>query len=219
MSPTRKRPLNEYVEAFASYAPWESKKFHTRPYGRHALVNDGTAIYQVSHFDDLLADYATFFSVDLGMVYVEFPAELWQIFLTEKITINSADFIIDLYKAWQQFWKSEAILFKKKDIYQSAKSESYQKFNQLVEKFNGDTDSLLETAIKIDDTEFLTVIAIAIKLQYPQASEFYRECVRLMTERFPDQVGDGEMLVKVGPEDQPNSENQTFFIYTVDEDF
>ena len=47
----------------------------------------------------------------------------------------------------------------------------------------------------------------------------YRECVRIMTERFPDQVGDGLTLVKVTPEGQANSEKDTFFIYTVDEDF
>jgi len=217
--PSLRRSLNEYVEAFARCSLLEGRVFHTRPYGQHALVNDGAAIYQVSHFDDLMADYATFFKVDLGMIYIEFPAALWQIFLTEKITINRVDFIIDLYKAWRQFWESEATLFEKKDVYQTAKSESYQKFNQLIEEFIGDTGGLLETAIKLDDTEFLPVIAIAIKLQYPLEEEFYRECVRLMTDKFPDQVGDGEMLVKVGPEGPFNSENQTFFIYSVDEDF
>lgn len=40
-----------------------------------------------------------------------------------------------------------------------------------------------------------------------------------MTERFPDQVGDGDTLVKTGPEGEAGSENFTFFIYTVDEDF
>jgi hypothetical protein len=76
------------------------------------------------------------------------------------------------------------------------------RFNQLVENFNGDADGLLETAVKLDETEFLPIIVIAIKLQYPQETDFYRECVRLMTERFPDQIGDGQELIKVGPEDE-----------------
>lgn len=168
------RPLSEYVEAFARYAPWESRKFHTRPYGRHALVNDGTAIYQVSHFDDLVSDYAAFFNAEPGMIYTEFPAELWQVFLKEKLNVTKDDFVIDLYRAWKQFWEPQTRWFEEKNIYESAKADSYVQFNRLVESYNKDTDSILETAIELNDTDFLPVIAIAINYNTRRKLNFTR---------------------------------------------
>lgn len=219
MKEIRKRPINEYIEAFARCSCWDSKVFHTRRFGQHALVNVSTIVYQVSHFEDLMADYKELFLNDPGGIYTQFPAELWEVFLAEKLAVTSTDLVIDLFCGWKHYWKFHCKWFENSLIYEKAKSKSYRQFNRLITKYNEHPEKLVQAASKIDEWLFLPVIAFAIKMQYPHEDEFYRECVRLMTERFPDQVGDGLILVKAAPEGQADSENQTFFIYTVDEDF
>ena len=219
MQPKRKRPINEYIEAFARCSCWDSKVFHTRPFGQHALVNVSTIVYQVSHFEDLMADYKGVFHNDPGLIYTEFPAELWAVFLAEKLTVSSTDLVIDLYRGWEHYWTFQRKWFDNPLIYENAKSKSYRQFNRLITKYNEHPENILHAAIRIDETLFLPVIAMGIKMQYPLEDEFYRECVRLMTGRFPDQFGDGLTLVKDAPESQPDSEKHTFFIYKVDEDF
>jgi hypothetical protein len=214
----RKRPLTEYIEAFARYAPWANKVFHTRAFGQHALINDGSYVYQVSHFDDLIADYAVFFNAEPGMIYTEFPAALWSTFLKEKLSLSNEDLVIDLYRAWQLFWDKQVSWFNDNELFESAKAASYRHFNRLAAIEDG-TERLLELAATLDETVFLPVIALAVKYQYAHEAEFFRECVSLMSEKFADQFGDGLIFIKVKPDGYSPAEKHTFFIYSVDEDF
>jgi hypothetical protein len=219
MAKNRKRPLTDYIEAFARYAPWANKVFHTRAFGHHALINDGAYVYQVSHFEDLIADYAVFFNDEPGMIYTEFPAALWSTFLKEKLSLSNEDLVIDLYRAWQLFWEKQVSFFMNDALYKSAKKYSYRHFNRLVAITHDGPDRMLEMATALDQTVFLPVIALAVKYQYTHEDEFFSECVRLMSEKFADQFGDGLIFIKVAPDGHDHAEKHTFFIYSVDEDF
>jgi hypothetical protein len=219
MRKNRKRPLTDYIEAFASYAPRANKVFHTRPFGQHALVNDGSYVYQVSHFEDLAADYAVFFKAEPGMIYTEFPAALWSTFLKEKVSLSNEDLVIDLYQAWQLFWEKQVSWFNDNELYENAKAVSYRHFKRLVAMIEDGQDRIVEMATTLDETIFLPVIALAIMFQYVQEDEFFRECVSLMSEKFADQFGDGLIFIKVKPDDHSPTDKHTFFIYSVNEDF
>jgi hypothetical protein len=219
MTKFRKRPLTEYIEAFARYAPEANKVFHTRPFGQHALVNDGSYVYQISHFEDLIADYTVFFNAEPGMIYTEFPAALWSTFLQEKLDLSTEDLVIDLYSAWQFFWEKQVTWFNDNVLYESAKAASYRHFNRLVAIIEDGPDRMLEMATTLDETVFLPVIALAIKSQYAHEDEFFRQCLSLMSEKFADQFGDGLIFIKVAPDGYTLEEKHTFFIYSVDEDF
>ena len=117
----KKRPLSEYVDAFANYIPWANQVFDTRTFGRHALVHDGSYVYQVSHFDDIMADYALLFSAEPEMIYRKFPRSLWAVFLKEKLNLTPENHVIDLYTAWQSFWEKQVNGFLNNEFYKSAK--------------------------------------------------------------------------------------------------
>ncbi|WP_345949217.1 hypothetical protein ABDD95_20435 [Mucilaginibacter sp. PAMB04274] len=207
MATAGKKPLNEYIQAFAHFGG-VNKVFHTRSFGRHALVNDGVYVYQVSRFDDLLADYQSYFKNNHHAVYTMFPAELWASLLQDKIQLSSDDLIIELYKGWKAYWK-------KQELNTGRRAASLAAFNEMVLGFQND-GNLLEAA-DADAEILIPVIAITILRQYPKRHDFLVDCVRQMTFRYIDQVGDGQLFVKVGPEGYPDE--HTFFIYTVNEEF
>ncbi|WP_374950137.1 hypothetical protein [Mucilaginibacter sp.] len=207
MATAGKKPLTDYIRAFAHFGG-VNNVFHTRSFGRHALVNDGVYVYQVSRFDDLLADYQSYFKGDYHAVYTVFPAELWASLLHDKIQLSSDDLIIELYKGWKAFWK-------KQELNAERQAASLAAFNEMILSFQKDGD-LLEAA-DADAEVLIPVIAITIQRQYAKRKDFLMDCIKLMTFRYVDQIGDGQLFVKVGPEGYPDE--HTFFIYTVDEDF
>jgi len=206
MATTAKRKLIDYIEAFAHFGG-HHKVFHTRPFGRHALINDSINVYQVSHFEDLIADYQTYFKLQ---TYTQFPVDLWTTFLNEKIQFSTDDLIIDLYQSWKIYWKGQ-------EKNEAAQITSFNHFNTLVENLQINTKNLIESATQLAEQTLLPIIALTIKKQYPKSKDFFADCVRLMTQQYEDQIGDGTIFVKVGPEGYP--ESQTFFIYSVDEEF
>ncbi|MET3981745.1 hypothetical protein ABIB62_004362 [Mucilaginibacter sp. UYP25] len=199
--------ISKYIVAFAQLGAL-NKVFHTRPFGRHALVNDSVNVYKVSHFSDMVADYRGYFKVDYNEIYLQFPAELWSAFLTEKIQLVPDDLIIELYKGWKTYWKVQDL--KTKD--QALSLEEFHIMSAAIQRGN----PVLEAA-KVNEEVFFPVIALTIKRLYANAGIFYADCVRMMTGRFSDHIGDGLLFVKVGPNDYPDDE--TYFVYTVDEDF
>jgi hypothetical protein len=209
MATAGKRKLIDYIEAFAHFGG-HHKVFHTRPFGRHALINDSINVYQVSHFEDLIADYQTYFKPDYLQTYTQFPADLWTTFLNEKIQLSTDDLIIDLYQSWKIYWKGQ-------EKNEAAQITSFNNFNTLVENLQINTKTLIESATQLDEQTLLPIIALTIKKQYSKPKDFYADCFRLMTQQYEDQIGDGEVFVKVGPDGYP--ESQTFFIYSVDEKF
>ena len=202
-----KPPITDYIKAFAHFGGL-NKVFHTRAFGRHALINDGVNVYQVSRFDDLLSDYRKYFKSDYYAIYTMFPAELWDSLLDRKVQLNSDDLIIELYKGWKTYWKGQVIDLEKQ-------AASLTKFNEMTSQFqkNG---RLLEAA-EVDAPVMMPVIALTVKRQYNKSLEFLTDCAILMIERYRDQIGDGQLFVKVGPEGYPKE--HTYYIYTVNEDF
>jgi hypothetical protein len=199
--------ITKSIVAFAQLGVL-NKVFHTRPFGRHALVNDSVNVYKVSHFSDMVADYRGYFKADYNEIYRQFPAVLWSAFLTDKIQLAPNDLIIELYKGWKTYWKAQHL--KKND-----QASSLQKFHQMSAAILRGSPVL--EAARINEAIFLPVIALTIKRLYANAGLFYADCVRMMTGRYSDQIGDGLLFVKVGPKDYPDAE--TYFVYTVDEDF
>lgn len=201
-----KRQLSDYMQAFAHFGGLQ-KVFHTRSFGRHALVNDSVHVYKVSHFNDLLADYKSYFKADYKQIYTGFPAELWAVLLSEKIQVEKDDLVIELYQSWKIYWQGHPS--------SKGKDESLLHFNAMAAAFQAGGD-LLETA-QADAQTLIPVIALTVKHPYTNSADFFVECVHLMTQKYVDQIGDGLIFVKVGPEAYPD--DQTYFIYTVDEEF
>lgn len=108
------RKIADYIAAFAHFGGL-NHTYHTRPFGRHALINDSIEIYQVSHISDLVADYRTYFKADYSEIYLQFPAELWDALLLEKFHLVPDDVIIELYKSWKSFWRGQLPNISKQD--------------------------------------------------------------------------------------------------------
>jgi hypothetical protein len=167
----------------------------------------------------MVAEYESFFSSDFGLLYTEFPGDLWEILLPKATAKSSDDLIIDLFQAWKLFWEHQTNLFEESEKYVVAKNSSYQDFQQMVETVQNDPDNFLTKASNLDEVSLLPVIALTIRSIYPSITEFYKDCVRIMTSVFFDQIGDGEFFIRVGPNAVPMPEDQIFYIYTVDVDF
>jgi len=121
--------------------------------------------------------------------------------------MEKEDLIIELYKSWKTYWQGQPG--------PAGQDESLQHFNTMAAAFQAGGD-LLETA-QADAQTRIPVIALTVKHQYTKSADFFVDCIHLMTQRYVDQIGDGLIFVKVGPEAYPD--DQTYFIYTVDEKF
>lgn len=201
------RKIADYIAAFAHFGGL-NHTYQTRPFGRHALINDSIEIYQASHFSDLVADYRTYFKADYSEIYLQFPAELWDALLLEKFHLVPDDVIIELYKSWKSFWRGQLPNTSKQD-------KSLSKFHLMSAQIQ--SGATLIESVAVDEPILITVLALTVKRLYQNADLFYSDCVQLMTSSYVDQIGDERLFVKVGPEDYPD--DQTYFIYTVDEDF
>ncbi|MEO7213879.1 hypothetical protein [Mucilaginibacter sp.] len=218
MSGTNKLPLNLYAEAFGQYAMVQPNTFDIRSKDGQMLVQFGGNVYQVSHFNDLMATYKSYFDIDHSLIYIELPAAIWNIFVAEKIVIDPDNFIIDLYRAWEMIWDKQLAIYDNPQKYDYDKQQSYADFKHLTYEIHKHRWEEVFDIAQIDPVILFPALAMAIKGQYRNELVFYRECVSLMTSEYHDQIGNGFVFEQVNLL-QTDDKREIFFIYSVDEQF
>jgi hypothetical protein len=218
MSEINKLPLSLYAEAFGQYAMAPPNGLNMRSKDGQLLVQFGGNVYLVSHFNDLIATYKSYFEMDHSLIFIELPVAIWNIFVTEKNVIDPDNFIIDLYRAWELLWEKQLTIYTDFQKYDHDKQQSYADFKHLTnEIYKGCWDEVFDIA-QIDPAILFPVLAMAIKGQYSDDLVFYKECVTLMTHEFRDQIGNGFVFEQVNLL-QIDDVKEMFFIYSVDEQF
>lgn len=214
------KPLENYIESFVVLFKTQRDKLLIDADDDIVIINFEGNTYRVAHFDDLLWEFKTYFSDDLSDIYTEVPSVLWERLFEEHVEITEEDLIIDIYSAWKFYWEHQADdeVYANEHVFNKLKDESWKEFEQLVEKIKNGPGNIIKNASKISDINLIPVLAIAIKMQFKNEEEFYKECVEMLIEEFPDTFSEDEEFEEVDLQPE-NPGKERYFIYQIDDDF
>ncbi|WP_142530931.1 hypothetical protein [Pedobacter westerhofensis] len=209
--------LKDYKKAFIKFSGLEESSFQIKKDSGALVLYEGMT-YRVCHYDDLLEEFKTYFKNDYTLIYTETPFDLWAILFERHHEITDDDLIIDIFNAWSDYWKHEKVQFVNKHTYENAKARSREEFNQLVDQLQKAPGNFITNAIEISDITLIPVIALSLRSRFKIEENFYKECVDILIEEFPDLfASDGNFdLVEIETID---SDAEPFYIYKPDYDY
>ena len=211
------KPIEKYIEAFSQFAEVERDEFLIKT-DSEVLVCFKGLTYKICHFDDLLWEFKTYFNKDLTLIYTEIPMMLWERLFEEHGEITEEDLIIDIYNSWKFYWERETAEYTDKNILTESKEQSWKEFELLVERIKTGPGNIIENASEISDITLIPILAIAIRMQFKNEEDFYKECVEMLIEEFPDTFSEKEHFDEVNL-DPENPGIERYYIYQPDYDF
>jgi hypothetical protein len=204
------RPIKEYKEAFMQFTDAEEREFKIKADGLVLAYYEDTT-YRICHYNDLLWEFKTYFNDDFTLIYTETPFDLWISLFDEYSEITEENLIIDIYKAWKQYWEQEEHRFVSKHTFKASKERSWEDFSLLIEKIKSGPGNIIENAVDISDITLVPILALAMRMQFKNEDEFYHACIDTLIEGCPEDFGiDGNFdEIKV----DSGKSIQRFFIY------
>lgn len=200
------RPLENYKKAFIAFSEASEDDFLIRPLDGALVLHEGKT-YRVCHYDDLIADYKIYFR-GLDQIYTETPGYLWQEMLKRHVEISKEDLIIDIFNSWKLFWEMEnPDAYQDAERYEELKGVSFKEFETMVARLQEGKGDLFDDAEELNGFILIPVLALTIKRQFKDEEVFFRECVDLMIDEFPDYFGaDGYF-------DEVDLNGERYFVY------
>jgi hypothetical protein len=209
METTYKHPMINYQAAFKQFSLAEDHEFSSKRLDSHVLILYEGVTYQVSHFDDFLDDYKFYFKSDYDQIYTETPAPLWDYLISRHLNIAVEDLVIAMYEAWKFYWEKNMRLFNSSNRYKEFHVQSWEDFQVLARQIINGAGSIVKNAVEIDDMTLIPVIALAVMRLYSNAEDFFKDCVTILIEKFPDHITDGDTFETITLEPV----RETFYIY------
>jgi hypothetical protein len=213
MQEKRQHPLEKYTKAFIKFTDAGEDEFSIS-YNYEVLAHYEQKTYIISHYDDLLSEFKTYFSTDYTLIYTEIPFGLWEILFEKHNEITKEDLIIDIYNAWKIYWEREISVYNNEVIHE-LKATSWEEFQVLIEKIQSGPNNFIQNATNISDITLIPIIALALRSQFKNEDEFYNECMHIFIEEFPDHFGDDGNFDQINLDPNSSDINDAFYIYEI----
>jgi hypothetical protein len=210
-------PLDEYKKAFIQFSEAREDEFLIKLNNSGALVLFEQKTYWVCHYDNLVSDFKTYFN-DYDLIYTETPLGLWEVIFQHHSEITQEDLIIDIYNAWKTYWNQQIALYHK-DIYKKHKAQSWEEFQLLIEKLKSEPGNFIHNAARISDITLIPIIAIALRSQFKNEEDFYRECVSILIEEFPEDFSDDGNFDQMNLDSNSSNIGEAYYIYEIESNF
>jgi hypothetical protein len=188
MSGKLTQPLENYAQAFEAYLDVSNGHFLIKTNGIFLTYYEEMT-YRVCHYDDLVWLLRSYFSGSYTLIYTETSFGLWFYLFDHYKDISDEDQIIDFYKAWKIYWEDEAKFFGKEDGFHIVKQHGWEDFELFLARIKAEPDAIVKSAIEIAGVHLIPVIALAMRMRFPDEEVFYRLCVDLLIEGYPHDFG------------------------------
>ncbi|HWI92437.1 MAG TPA: hypothetical protein VNT20_14250 [Flavisolibacter sp.] len=205
---------SQFVQAFCKFAGCSEDELEVSIQNGHTDVIYNGVNYRVSTYGTLSRDFEEMFEARAyDRIAIEIQETVWIEFIQHIDPFSTSDFIISLYKEWNQYWKTREAEINNERAYSKLRSESWEQLIILIETVKITTTFVSINRAKLDRC-FLPIIALALRQQYEFIDHFCDELIDVMSEAGLDNMsfGDTYKVVFIGGEREGEFEEQ-FYIY------
>lgn len=206
-------PIEQYIKAFIHYTGASKKDLEYKRLAKHVLFQHEGITYLISHFDDFKEDYRHFFEKrSYDEIYTETPQPLWNAMI-QQLNIPEREMITGIYREWVIYWDEERENgnIKRGEHYEKLRRRSWEDLQVLFEAIRADKDNVVESALQIEETDLIPIVALMIKRQYEDLDSFLDDCIELLVEEFGECITMGETFDEIILES--GNKEELFYIY------
>lgn len=214
---TGKHQTSDYIAAFCQYAGCEENEIQIKRLDGHGVVLYNNETFMVSHYDDLVDDYRSYFEREsYDEIYTQTHEGIFAQMLIDEVELTPNELITGIYRKWYVYWNKQKEKISREEHYQTLRRESWEQLLILIETIKVNHLEVVKNGDALD-LIFIPMIALVIRDQYEDPEDFYQVAIDILVENGANWLTMGDTFEEIflgDDDDDVDDDTQgPFYIY------